>query len=72
MLAHSARDRSAFAHGALTAARWIPGRRGCLRCADVLGLNGRARGGWVVGIGRGGPVGRVGQGGRGGRVGGGV
>ena len=39
MLAHSARDRSAFAHGALTAARWIPGRRGWFTMRDVLGVD---------------------------------
>ena len=39
MLSHSARDRSAFAHGALTAARWIPGRRGWFTMRDVLGVD---------------------------------
>src|SRR5438034_1694317 len=42
MLGHSARDRSAFARGALTAARWIDGKRGWFTMKDVLGL-GEAR-----------------------------
>jgi 4-hydroxy-tetrahydrodipicolinate reductase len=37
-LTHSVRDRSTFAHGALTAARWIRGRRGWFDMQDVLGL----------------------------------
>ena len=37
-LAHSARDRSAFARGALQAARWIQGKRGWFNMHDVLGL----------------------------------
>jgi 4-hydroxy-tetrahydrodipicolinate reductase len=38
MLTHAARDRSAFAHGALTAARWVHGRRGWFTMKDVLGI----------------------------------
>jgi 4-hydroxy-tetrahydrodipicolinate reductase len=37
-LAHTARDRSAFARGALTAARWIHGKRGWFTMKDVLGV----------------------------------
>lgn len=37
-LTHAARDRTALARGALTAARWIPGRSGWFTMADVLGL----------------------------------
>lgn len=37
-LAHSARDRSAFARGALTAARWVGGKRGWFTMRDVLGI----------------------------------
>ena len=37
-LTHTARDRSAFARGALLAARWIKGRRGWFTMQDVLGL----------------------------------
>ena len=37
-LTHTARDRSAFARGALTAARWIAGRRGWYTMHDVLGI----------------------------------
>jgi 4-hydroxy-tetrahydrodipicolinate reductase len=37
-LSHSARDRSTFARGALTAARWVQGRRGWFTMRDVLGL----------------------------------
>jgi 4-hydroxy-tetrahydrodipicolinate reductase len=37
-LAHAARDRSSFARGALTAARWIQGRRGWFTMKDVLGV----------------------------------
>jgi len=37
-LTHSARDRSAFAHGALTAVRWIHGKRGWFTMRDVLGV----------------------------------
>ena len=38
LLSHAARDRSAFARGALTAARWIKGRKGWFTMKDVLGL----------------------------------
>jgi 4-hydroxy-tetrahydrodipicolinate reductase len=37
-LTHEARDRSAFARGALEAARWVIGRRGWFSMRDVLGL----------------------------------
>jgi 4-hydroxy-tetrahydrodipicolinate reductase len=37
-LTHTARDRSAFARGALGAARWIKGRRGWFTMYDVLGV----------------------------------
>jgi 4-hydroxy-tetrahydrodipicolinate reductase len=37
-LSHSTRDRSAFARGALQAARWIAGKRGWFTMHDVLGL----------------------------------
>src|SRR5262249_9202044 len=37
-LSHAARDRSAFARGALGAAQWIRGRRGWFTMADVLGV----------------------------------
>ena len=37
-LSHTARDRGAFARGALTAARWVKGRRGWFTMHDVLGL----------------------------------
>jgi 4-hydroxy-tetrahydrodipicolinate reductase len=37
-LVHTVRDRSTFAHGALTAARWVHGRRGWFGMQDVLGL----------------------------------
>jgi 4-hydroxy-tetrahydrodipicolinate reductase len=37
-LSHAARDRTAFARGALTAAKWIHGRRGWYTMRDVLGL----------------------------------
>ena len=37
-LSHTARDRSAFARGALFAARWIKGRQGWFTMHDVLGL----------------------------------
>lgn len=38
VLTHAARDRSAFARGALTAARWVSGRRGWFTMKDVLGV----------------------------------
>ncbi len=37
-LSHTARDRGAFARGALTAARWVKGRRGWFTMHDVLGI----------------------------------
>jgi 4-hydroxy-tetrahydrodipicolinate reductase len=37
-LTHTARDRTAFARGALEAAKWINGRRGWFTMADVLGF----------------------------------
>jgi 4-hydroxy-tetrahydrodipicolinate reductase len=37
-LSHAARDRSAFARGALTAARWLRGKKGWFTMHDVLGL----------------------------------
>lgn len=37
-LTHTARDRGAFARGALTAARWIQGKRGWFDMQDVLSL----------------------------------
>jgi len=37
-LAHTARDRTAFARGALTAVRWIHGKRGWFTMQDVLGV----------------------------------
>jgi len=37
-LSHTARDRSAFARGALQAARWIHGKKGWFTMHDVLGL----------------------------------
>ena len=37
-LSHGARDRTAFARGALTAAKWIQGKRGWFTMHDVLGL----------------------------------
>jgi 4-hydroxy-tetrahydrodipicolinate reductase len=37
-LTHVARDRTAFARGALTAAKWIQGRRGWFTMRDVLGV----------------------------------
>jgi len=39
-LSHAARDRTAFARGALTAAHWIKGRRGWYTMRDVLGVSG--------------------------------
>ena len=38
-LTHTARDRSAFARGALLAAKWVKGRRGWFNMHDVLGLD---------------------------------
>jgi 4-hydroxy-tetrahydrodipicolinate reductase len=37
-ITHSARDRAAFARGALEAARWVQGRQGWFTMKDVLGL----------------------------------
>ncbi len=37
-LTHEARDRSAFARGALEAARWVIGRRGWFSMRDVIGI----------------------------------
>jgi 4-hydroxy-tetrahydrodipicolinate reductase len=37
-LTHTARDRGAFARGALTAAKWVQGRRGWFTMHDVLGV----------------------------------
>ena len=37
-LTHAARDRSAFARGALAAARWVNGKRGWFTMKEVLGL----------------------------------
>jgi len=37
-LQHSARDRSTFARGALTAAQWVKGKRGWFTMQDVLGI----------------------------------
>jgi 4-hydroxy-tetrahydrodipicolinate reductase len=38
-LSHTARDRTAFARGALTAARWIQGKHGWYTMRDVLGIS---------------------------------
>jgi 4-hydroxy-tetrahydrodipicolinate reductase len=37
-LSHAARDRTAFARGALTAAKWVQGKRGWFTMKDVLGV----------------------------------
>jgi 4-hydroxy-tetrahydrodipicolinate reductase len=37
-LTHQARDRAAFARGALLAARWLIGKKGWFSMTDVLGL----------------------------------
>ncbi len=37
-LVHTVRDRATFAHGALTAARWVSGKRGWFTMRDVLGM----------------------------------
>lgn len=37
-LSHTARDRSAFARGALQAAQWVKGKRGWFTMRDVLGI----------------------------------
>jgi 4-hydroxy-tetrahydrodipicolinate reductase len=41
-LTHAARDRTAFARGALAAARWVHGKRGWFTMHDVLGLGARS------------------------------
>ena len=38
-LTHTARDRTAFARGALEAARWVQGRSGWFTMRDVLGID---------------------------------
>jgi 4-hydroxy-tetrahydrodipicolinate reductase len=38
-LTHTARDRSAFARGALAAATWVNGKRGWFTMHDVLGIS---------------------------------
>ena len=38
-LIHTARDRTAFARGALIAATWVRGKRGWFTMHDVLGLS---------------------------------
>jgi 4-hydroxy-tetrahydrodipicolinate reductase len=42
-LTHTARDRGAFARGALAAAQWVKGRRGWFDMQDVLGLRDEER-----------------------------
>jgi 4-hydroxy-tetrahydrodipicolinate reductase len=42
-LTHTARDRAAFARGALTAARWVQGKQGWFDMQDVLGLREKDR-----------------------------
>lgn len=37
-LTHAARDRGGFARGALTATKWVAGRRGWFTMQDVLGI----------------------------------
>ena len=37
-LTHAARDRTAFARGALLAAKWVQGKRGWFTMRDVLGI----------------------------------
>jgi 4-hydroxy-tetrahydrodipicolinate reductase len=37
-LSHAARDRTAFARGAIAAAKWVRGRQGWFTMADVLGV----------------------------------
>jgi 4-hydroxy-tetrahydrodipicolinate reductase len=39
-LTHAARDRTAFARGALVAAQWVRGKRGWFTMRDVLGVGG--------------------------------
>jgi 4-hydroxy-tetrahydrodipicolinate reductase len=38
-LTHTARDRTAFARGALAAAKWVHGKRGWFTMRDVLGIS---------------------------------
>lgn len=38
-LTHTARDRTAFARGALAAAKWVVGKKGWYSMRDVLGVN---------------------------------
>jgi 4-hydroxy-tetrahydrodipicolinate reductase len=38
-LTHAARDRTAFARGALAAAKWVQGKRGWYTMRDVLGVS---------------------------------
>ena len=38
-LTHTARDRTAFARGALAAARWVHGKQGWFTMKDVLGIS---------------------------------
>ena len=40
-LTHTARDRGAFARGAITAAKWVKGRQGWFTMQDVLGIANR-------------------------------
>jgi 4-hydroxy-tetrahydrodipicolinate reductase len=54
-LTHTARDRSAFAHGALEAARWLAGRRGWFTIEDVIGIHGPATAVHSAGAGQGEP-----------------
>ena len=42
-LTHQARDRAAFARGALVAARWVLDKHGWFSMSDVLGLEGGTR-----------------------------
>jgi len=44
-LTHTARDRTAFARGALAAAQWVHGKRGWFTMRDVLGIDGGRQGG---------------------------
>ena len=37
-LSHTARDRTAFARGAIAAAKWVSGKRGWFSMRDVLGI----------------------------------
>lgn len=40
-LTHTARDRTAFARGAIAAAKWVRGKRGWYSMKDVLGIRAR-------------------------------